>query len=115
MYVQKEINFNQSQMRINYFLLIKIVVIEILYSTTAFFIFLFSFFGYFGSGASVSSELANIWGCIGQITIYFPPILFNFYKIIKLKKSNNFTTFISAQIILLLLFSLAWRYDIFLS
>lgn len=95
-------------MKINYLLLLKIVIVEIIYIYAVFFIALFSLFLYFGSGVGASSPQALLWGKIATYTIILPPILFNLYKIIKYRKSNQFekcNSYIVAEILIALFLS----------
>lgn len=72
-------------MKVNLKLLVIILGLEILYFYVMFFILLFSFFMYFGSGAGSVSQTAITSGKIANLIIISPPILFNLYKVYKLK------------------------------
>ncbi|POS00508.1 hypothetical protein Q361_1892 [Flavobacterium croceum DSM 17960] len=79
-----------------------IVIIEILYFYVMYFFLLFSFFLYFGSGAGSESETAINSGKIANLIIILPPIIYNFFRIYKLKietKSEKRKAFIIATII----------------
>jgi hypothetical protein len=90
-------------MKTNYILLLKVIILEIIYFYTMFFVCLFSLFLYFGSGASASSSKAILTGNIIMITFIIFPILYNFRKMILLKKANkeyDFNSYFLAQILL---------------
>jgi hypothetical protein len=90
-------------MKTNYILLLKVIILEIIYFYTMFFVSLFSLFLYFGSGASASSSKAILTGNIITIAFTSIPILYNFRKVILLKKANkvyDFNSYLLAQILL---------------
>ena len=62
-----------------------ILILEILYFYVMYFFLLFSFFLYFGSGAGSESETAINSGKIANLIIILPPIIYNIFKIYKLK------------------------------
>lgn len=82
-----------------------ILILEILYFYVMYFFLLFSFFLYFGSGASSQSETAINSGKIANLIIILPPIIYNIFKIYKLKietESEKRKAFIIATIIYLM-------------
>lgn len=90
-------------MKTNYILFLKVIILEIIYFYSMFFVSLFFLFLYFGSGASSSSSKAIFTGNIITITFIIIPILYNFRKMILLKKVNNeydFNSYFLAQILL---------------
>ena len=90
-------------MKTNYILFLKVIILEIIYFYSMFFVCLFSLFLYFGSGASASSSKAILTGNIITIAFITIPILYNFRKMILLKKANkgyDFNSYLLAQILL---------------
>jgi hypothetical protein len=70
-------------------LLAIIVVLEMLYFYLIYFILLFSFFLYFGSGASAESQTANNVGKMANLLLILPPIIFNFFKLYQLNFNKD--------------------------
>jgi len=95
-------------LKINYNLLLKIITLEIVYSVTFFFASFFFLWDYFGEGAGAESSLAILCGEIANYIIIIPPIIFNLYKMIKSIGKQNFSTYLSAEIIIILLFIFAY-------
>lgn len=82
-----------------------ILILEIVYFYVMYFFLLFSFFLYFGSGAGSESETAINSGKIANLIIILPPIIYNIFKIYKLKietESEKRKAFIIATIIYLM-------------
>jgi hypothetical protein len=82
-----------------------ILILEILYFYVMYFFLLFSFFLYFGSGAGSESETAINSGKIANLIIILPPIIYNIFKIYKLKietESEKRKAFIIATIMYLM-------------
>ena len=94
-------------MKINFILLLKILILEIAYYYLMLFILIFSLFLYFGSGAGASSPTANICGVIAGYILVVPTILFNLYIMIKLYKKSftDFMSFLIAEIIMVIFFA----------
>jgi hypothetical protein len=82
-----------------------ILILELLYFYVMYFFLLFSFFLYFGSGAGSESETSINLGKIANMIIISPPIIYNIFKICKLKietESEKRQTFIIATIMYLM-------------
>ena len=93
-------------MKINLFLLLKVVTFELIYFFVTFLITVLILFEYFGSGAGSSRTAAIASGILDNYIIIFPPLLFNFYKIFKLYK-NQFEkamTYLIAEIVMIIFF-----------
>jgi hypothetical protein len=95
-------------LKINYTLLLKIIVLEILYSIALFFASLFFLWGYFGEGAGAESPQAILCGKIATGIILLPPLVFNLCKMIKSSEKQNFLTYLIAEIIIVLLYVFAY-------
>jgi hypothetical protein len=93
-------------MKINYFLLLKVVILELLYSFLMFFSLFIYLFSYFGSGVSEKGLPALLEGKITTYTIIILPLLFNLYKLIKSYKRSfsDSLTYLVAEIIMILFF-----------
>jgi|APEBP8051072210_1049370.scaffolds.fasta_scaffold00152_29 hypothetical protein len=94
-------------MKIDYKILFVSILVEVAYSIILFFIFLFTLWGIFGEGAGAETNTAIICGDIAIWLIISPPIIYNFYKMIKEYK-QNFITFLVAQIIIITFFCLTF-------
>lgn len=82
-----------------------ILILEILYFYVMYFFLFLSFFLYFGSGAGSESETAINSGKIANLIIISPPIIYNIFKIYKLKieaESEKRKAFIIVTIIYLM-------------
>ena len=82
-----------------------ILILEILYFYVMYFFLLFSFFLFFGSGAGLESETAINSGKIANLIVILPPIIYNIFKIYKLKietESEKRKAFIIATIMYLM-------------
>lgn len=95
-------------MKIDYKLLLKIIALEITYSVVMFFALFFFLWGHFGEGAGAESPQAIFGGKIATCIILFPPIIFNFYKMFAPNRKQNLLTYLSAEIIIVLLFSYSY-------
>lgn len=67
-------------------------------------------FWYFGEGAYSVSSFAIICGRIATGIILLPPIIFNLYKIVNLKKKSNqtFITYLIAEFVIVSFFMFAY-------
>ena len=92
-------------MKINYLLLLKILIIEIIYVVAMFFILGFIGYGLFCCGGEVS-QASITYNMIGIYILAVPPILFNLYKIFKLNRTQhaNSISYVIVEIIMVLLF-----------
>mgnify|MGYP006971074087 CR=1 FL=1 len=79
-----------------------------------FFLLLFSFFFYFGSGQGAESAIAILSEKIATLIIILLPILFNLYKIVQYSKTNQLlkaNSYILAALILILFFCCLFYID----
>ena len=79
--------------KLNFKLLIKLLIVEIIYFYGTLFILILIFFMNFGSGAGASSRKAILFGEIGIYFVVFPPILYNIFKMYYYKKTEKFKEF----------------------
>ena len=71
-------------------LVLKLIVIGIVYLYVSYVLCFLGLFLYFGSGASASSETAEIVGNSAMIFVVLPPLGYNLYKGIKYRKQSEF-------------------------
>lgn len=90
-------------LRFNFFLLVRLLLLELIYCFLSFFVVLFSLWFYFGEGAGASSPVAQFWGNVGSIFIMVPPLVYNTFKSYK-SYPINFLTYSIASVILVGLF-----------
>lgn len=90
-------------MKINYILLLKILILEIIYTIVLFWFLIFSLFGYFGSGAGASSPTAEKCELIANYLLVIPLLSFNLYKIFKLYKKQfaNSMSYLIAEVFMI--------------
>lgn len=94
-------------MIINWSLFYKIVIVQALYLVAMYFILLFGFFLYFGSGAGASSTAAEVAYEISLVVILAPLIIYTIFKIVKLMKvriADAAAFFVATLILVLFLF-----------
>jgi amino acid transporter len=93
-------------MNFNLTLLVKILLLETLYFVALYFILIFAFFLYFGSGSGASSSTAEVVSTVAITVITVIPIIFNSYKIVELKKVNagDSYAYLISTVILILVF-----------
>lgn len=103
-------------MKLDIPLCFKILVLQAIYLLVMYFVLLFAFFLYFGSGAESSSSKTEFVATVTITIMISLPIIFNIYKIFKLKKlkaggSNSY--FISTIILISALLWLFCSTDLF--
>ncbi len=92
-------------MKIDYLLLVKILIVEIIYVVAMFFILLFIGYGFFCCGAS-ESQASIIFDKLIIYLLAVPPIVFNLYKIFNLHKYQQAKSisYLIAEIVMILFF-----------
>jgi len=97
--------------KINFKLLAIILTVEILYFYVMRFALILHFFLYYGSGAGSESQIAITSEKVATFIFILPPIIFNLYKIYKLKKEQKIKD-LNSYLVSLIIYCLFITYQI---